>query len=322
MVIEEAERMSKEEPILVAIHCLVYNHEPYLRQCLDGFVMQKTNFRYVAVVHDDASTDNSAAIIREYAEKYPDIIKPIFETENQWSKHDGSLDRIMNAAIDATEAKYVAICEGDDYWTDSYKLQKQVDFMEIHPDFSMCCHGADVLNETSRVVDCACEKMSAREYFPDDVFPTWQIPTASIVYRKTEVDAYTLRNADAFTVGDVILILKCIHVGRVWGFADHMSVYRMNPGGVTSQVGTWNDKLKLCKHYEALMLNFPRIDTDYCHRFIAMINYTNFRQSKEYKTKMKSLWIAIKNKPTYVIWKLLKLKPKPRNDLFYRNYRC
>ena len=66
--------MSKEQPILVAIHCLVYNHEPYLRECLDGFVMQKTNFRFVAIVHEDASKDNSAAVIREYEAKYPDII--------------------------------------------------------------------------------------------------------------------------------------------------------------------------------------------------------------------------------------------------------
>ena len=138
--------MSKEEPILVAIHCLVYNHELYLRQCLDGFVMQKTNFRFVAVVHDDVSTDKSADIIREYAEKYPDIIKPIFETENQWSKHDGSIDRVMHDVIDELGTKYVAMCEGDDYWTDSYKLQKQVDFLEEHPDYSLCCHGYSILN--------------------------------------------------------------------------------------------------------------------------------------------------------------------------------
>ncbi len=117
--------MKQEEPILVAIHCLVYNHEPYLRDCFEGFVMQKTNFRFVAIVHEDCSTDHSADIIREYEAKYPDIFRPIYETENQYSKHDSSLGRVMNAAIDATGAKYVAICEGDDYWTDPYKLQKQ-----------------------------------------------------------------------------------------------------------------------------------------------------------------------------------------------------
>lgn len=122
--------------VLVSIKCLVYNHQPYLRRCLDGFVMQKTNFAFEAIVHDDASTDGSAAIIREYAEKYPNIIRPIYETENQYSKKDGSLRRIMNAAIHPN-TKYIALCEGDDYWTDPLKLQKQVDFLEIHPNYGM-----------------------------------------------------------------------------------------------------------------------------------------------------------------------------------------
>lgn len=314
--------MSKEQPILVAIHCLVYNHEPYLRDCLNGFVMQKTDFRFVAIVHDDKSTDNSAAIIREYAERYPDIIKPIFEKENQWSKHDGSLERIMNEAIAATGAKYVAMCEGDDYWTDPYKLQKQVDFLESHPDFSMCCHGADVKNETNRFIDCACERMTTREYFPDDAFPTWQIPTASIIYRRHNVEAYPINEEDKFVAGDVVLILKCMHVGRVWGMAEHMSVYRMNQGGATSHVNSWNDKLRLCKHYEALMANFPRLNADYCHRYIAMVHYTNFRKSADIGAKVKSLWIAIKNNPSYVLRKVLRIKARPRQDLFYRQYGC
>lgn len=119
---------------LVTIRCLVYNHEPYLRQCLDGFVMQKTNFPFEAIVHDDASIDRSAEIIREYVEKYPDIIKPIFETENQYSKRDGSLRRIMNSHM---RGKYIAMCEGDDYWTDPFKLQKQVDFLELNSEYGL-----------------------------------------------------------------------------------------------------------------------------------------------------------------------------------------
>ena len=105
---------------IVSIQCTVYNHEPYLRQCLEGFVMQKTNFAFEAIVHDDASTDKSAEIIREYAEKYPDIIKPIYEEENQYSKKQpGLIGRIMTAAM-SPSSKYIAICEGDDYWTDSH----------------------------------------------------------------------------------------------------------------------------------------------------------------------------------------------------------
>ena len=98
-----------EREVIVTIRGIPYNHEPYIRQAIEGFVMQKTDFRFEAIVHDDASTDKTAEIIKEYAEKYPDIIKPIYETENQYSKHDGSLRRIMN---NATRGKYVAFCEG------------------------------------------------------------------------------------------------------------------------------------------------------------------------------------------------------------------
>lgn len=122
---------------LVAIRCTTYNQEPYIRETLEGFVMQKTEFPFVAIVHDDASTDTTPDIIREYAEKYPDIIKPIFETENQHSKKDGSLRRIMNEATEATGAEFTAFCEGDDYWIDPLKLQKQVSFLQNNLDYGM-----------------------------------------------------------------------------------------------------------------------------------------------------------------------------------------
>lgn len=305
------------EKVLVSVQCLVYNHASYLRQCLDGFVMQKTSFKYEVIVHDDASTDGSSDIIREYAQKFPNIFKVIIQHQNVYSK---GISPTKKYVLPLCTGKYIAMCEGDDYWTDPYKLQKQVDFLESHPDYSMCCHGADVLNETLREVDCACEHMTTREYFPDDAFPTWQIPTASIVYKKKEVDTYTLKNADSFMAGDVVLILKCMHVGRVWGMSEHMSVYRMNQGGATSQSLDMNGQLRLCRHYQALIQNFPKINTDYCHRYIAMTHYTNFRQSKKFIIKIMSLWMAIKNKPSYVIRKLLKINVSPRNDLFYQYY--
>jgi len=140
---------SEGEKPLVVIRCITYNHEPYIRDALEGFVMQKTDFPFVAIVHDDASTDGTAAIIREYAEKYPDIIKPIYETENQYSKRDGSLGRIMNKACEETGAKYIAFCEGDDYWIDPLKLQKQVDFLESHPDYGMVYSDFNILDQTT-----------------------------------------------------------------------------------------------------------------------------------------------------------------------------
>ena len=172
--------------VFVSIRCIAYNQEPYIRQCLDGFVMQNTDFRFEAIVHDDASTDGTAAIIREYAEKYPDIIKPIFETENQFSKKDGSLGRIMS---EACKGKYVAFCEGDDYWTDPLKLQKQVDFLEGHEEYSMCCTGF-----TQTFGGNESEK-SPMVFDLDDITiehlikGQW-IGTATVVYRKELLDDY------------------------------------------------------------------------------------------------------------------------------------
>ena len=108
-----------EDGIVVSVYCLAYNHEQYIRDALEGFVRQKTNFRYEVLVHDDASTDNTPAIIREYAQKYPDIIKPIFQTENQYSKGVKILPEIIHPK---SSGRYIAFCEGDDYWCDENKL--------------------------------------------------------------------------------------------------------------------------------------------------------------------------------------------------------
>lgn len=121
----------------VSIYCKVYNHEKYLRSALDGFVNQKTNFKYEVFVHDDASTDKSAEIILEYAEKYPKIIKPIIQKENQYSKRVRIFRDIIHPRM---TGEYIASCEGDDYWCDNEKLQKQVDFLDSHKDYIACTH--------------------------------------------------------------------------------------------------------------------------------------------------------------------------------------
>lgn len=127
---------------MVSICCITYNHEPYIRDCLEGFLMQKTNFPFEVLIHDDASTDHTADIIREYEAKYPDIIKPICQTENQWSKGRGPLRDFL---LPMVSGKYIALCEGDDYWVDPRKLQKQFDFMECHPGYSVCATGFEML---------------------------------------------------------------------------------------------------------------------------------------------------------------------------------
>ena len=215
----------------VAIDCLVYNHEPYLRDCLEGFVMQQTDFPFVAIVHDDASTDHSADIIREYAAKYPDIIHPIYETENQWSKSDGSLTKIMDAAIDATGAKYIAMCEGDDYWTDPLKLQKQVDFLEEHSEYSLCFHSCKTLMiDTDKMRDeFLVEDMSGES----SIYQLAQgnyIHTLSVVYRKYNGVHSKRKSLGPCMPGDYVLWMLLAEHGKIWKFKESMGVYRYGCG--------------------------------------------------------------------------------------------
>lgn len=247
--------MKQEEPILVAIRCTVYNHEPYLRDCLDGFVMQKTNFRFVAVVHDDCSTDNSVAIIREYAEKYPDIIKPIYETENQYSKYDGSLGRIMNAAIDATGAKYIALCEGDDYWTDPYKLQKQVDFMEAHLKYVACFHNSRVFNGYRFGLFNSLNE----SHYPsteDIIMRRWFISTQSLMYRNIKI-VYP-QWTQGVVNGDYLLELMLAKKGKFYYMDDIMSVYRVQGQGISAVMNQNKPKM-----YEGLIYLLSHMKEEY-----------------------------------------------------------
>lgn len=131
--------------IMVSIDVLVYKQESYLRKCLDSLVCQKTDFKFEILVHDDASPDNSPSIIKEYEEKYPELIVPIYQIENQYSKR---VNMSWTYQFPRARGKYIAFCEGDDYWIDENKLQKQFDIMEAHPECVMCTHMVQAVDET------------------------------------------------------------------------------------------------------------------------------------------------------------------------------
>ena len=126
-----------KEDIMVSVFCLTYNQEKYIRQCLDGILNQDCPFKYEVFVHDDASTDGTADIVREYAERYPNLIIPIIQTENQYSK---GVSALKDFVLPKIHGKYIAQCEGDDYWIDSEKLKKQVNVLENNIDCQLCLH--------------------------------------------------------------------------------------------------------------------------------------------------------------------------------------
>ena len=288
--------INQEKP-LVAIHCLVYNHEPYLRDCFEGFVMQKTNFRFVAIVHEDCSTDNSAAIIREYEAKYPDIFRPIYETENQYSKPDGSLGRIMNAAIDATGAKYIAMCEGDDYWTDPYKLKKQVDFLESHPDYSLCFtnsmvrfpdHEEIAINhvwDTYTIEDIINTNALNTGERGDKIVPCAH--TSSVMYRRQE--CWSPRWMKKCFIGDEPLFIAMAQYGKAKFINEPMTVYRAGVGVSSKgyqEIKDWSNRVTM---YHAINEGLEFKYKNLINPIIAKFEYKIFRRMWKTGQKLKAL---------------------------------
>lgn len=224
----------------VAIHCMTYNQGRFLSKCLDGFVCQKTDFPFVAIVHDDASTDNTAKVLKRYAEKYPDIIKPVYDKINRYSER--SLLNIMRLIIKAYNPKYVAICEGDDYWIDPNKLQKQVIYMDNNPDCSLC-HG-DVLIYEDKNKNIKGHKgimfnysnihleRTSKDLFWEILNNRYAFQPLTFMYR---VSAYNKieDNNKYFMMADMPLILDLSKQGHIKYFTNILGVYNHNVGSAT-----------------------------------------------------------------------------------------
>lgn len=228
-------KMRKEmEEILVSICCITFNQEAYIRDALEGFVNQKTNFKYEVLLHDDASTDRTAEIIREYQERYPDMIKPILQTQNQYSLGLTNVSGTWNFPRAVKNgSKYIAMCEGDDYWTDEHKLQRQVDYMEMNPDCSLCFHSAQVEVQGSAVTERMMRPYKTTRIVTAEemIDKTSGYATASLMFRTDMVkelpDFYN--NAP---IADIPLQLLAANRGYGYYIDEPMAVYRL--GGAAS----------------------------------------------------------------------------------------
>ena len=216
--------------VAVSVVCNVYNHGPYLRDALEGFVTQKTTFPFEVLIHDDASTDESAEIIREYEEKYPELIFPIYQTENQYSR---KVPINMTYQIPRIRGKYVAVCEGDDYWTDPEKLQKQVDFLDAHGDYTLCACSTVWLNMASGAKLNKCQTDVDRDVSLEEIINEKNgrvFQYATIVVR-SELFCQRPDWMSHFGVGDTPLMIRAASSGKIRMLADVMAVYRFQAEG-------------------------------------------------------------------------------------------
>ena len=218
--------MEDKEP-LVSICCITYNHENYIRDAIEGFLIQNTSFPFEIIIHDDASTDNTANIIEEYANKYPDLFVTILQSENQWSKGGGSM--YARFVYPRARGKYIALCEGDDYWTDPLKLQKQVEFLESNREYSLSFHNSRYIYHTDRNIENV--KILNKDYSADEVYIKWTIPTASMVFKASCIKYELLKNSNVYN-GDLIIVLLAAQNGKLRGMQDEMSVYNIHEASI------------------------------------------------------------------------------------------
>lgn len=251
-------------PPLVSVCCITYNHESFISDAIEGFLMQDTDFPFEIIIHDDASTDKTAAILKKYADQYPKIIKPIFQEGNQYSK---GVRRILATFIlPIAKGKYIALCEGDDYWTDPLKLQKQGQFLEDNADYSLCFH---------RAIKVDKEKKELIGFWPEgnkikqrtnlsDILERNYISTQTVLYRNRlfTIDEY-LKVGSGLCFGEWPLHVLNAMKGDIFFFEEAMSVYRVTHTGASHSTSPKDLFDSVIKFYGRIL---PLVDQKYTRK--------------------------------------------------------
>jgi glycosyltransferase involved in cell wall biosynthesis len=230
---------------LVSICCVTYNHENFISQCLDGFVMQQTTFPFEILIHEDASTDNTANIIKEYETQYPHLFRCVYQTINQFAIQN----TLINILFPMAKGKYIAMCEGDDYWTDPLKLQKQVDFLELNPEYSVCHHACKIFNEENQQFSAPDFTDIPLQYDIEFLSKRNTIGTLTVMYRnQLSLPLWFSK----LNYGDYPQHLFHALFGKIKYFTDEMAVYRRHKLSVTGSFNSIEGSLFLIKSLEIL----------------------------------------------------------------------
>ena len=241
------------EIIMVSVICKTFNHERYIRKCLDSLVRQKTKFNYEIIVHDDASSDGTADIIKEFEKRFPDKIVAIYQKENQHSQKINSTKKFI---FPICRGKYIAICEGDDFWVDDNKLQKQVDFLESHDDYVLCGHSAYYANEDSSLVQNEFFNYGngSRTLSTEEIISGWVMSTNSLVFRFSALKEYPVPYKGKARNGDYALMTYLALQGKVYFIDELMSAYRRTSIGSVNWIWRYNLELQIKDYTEFINL--------------------------------------------------------------------
>jgi len=241
---------------LVCTRHMTYNHEKYIRDCIEGVLMQKTTFPVRVCIHDDASTDMTDEIIREYQGKYPNLIWAFHQKENTY-RHPNRVEMRAKFMSWSDDAKYNALCEGDDYWTDDLKLQKQILYMEENLGCAITAHNCELIFQ-----DVKEHRVFSREnvgiFELKDVLSNHFIPTNSIVYRVWPKKIINQKNSNNKNLlgSDRLLAMLCLLNGYGYMFPEKMGIKRKNPTGITQiRKFTRNEKILHEKALFGIVLN-------------------------------------------------------------------
>ena len=307
--------MEKEKNIKVSIICTAYNHERYIGQALDGMLMQKTDFDYDIWINDDASTDNTAYIIKKYEEKFPDKIHAIYQEKNIYSTGVNP----SNILIEKANGEYIAFCEGDDFWTDINKLQKQVEYMDAHDECALCAHAGYYTYENG-VIKKQIFKISDKEcdISTEEVLSSWLYPTASIMYRQSMRTNLFIPFRGNSVSGDFCLSVYMALKGKIHYFPEPMCAYRQMSVSSLS-LSQSKDSKGAIKRFQSMSELYERINTysEYRYNILLMklINEMRFNKAivsgnmKDMKNNelylksniLKKCYLSLKTRFTFVI---------------------
>ena len=295
---------------LVSIVCDTYNHAPYVRDALDGFLAQETSFPFEIIVHDDASTDGTAEILRAYEREHPELFHCVFRTENIYSRDPKILEHYV---FPLARGKYIAICEGDDYWTNPRKLQTQIDYMEAHPECTLCVTCAEMVNPEQGHIGWV------KPYETDCDIPMDAlirggggiVATASIVTR-THLAQNRAPFCDMADVDDAVLQLWFGANGTTHYFAEPMCAYRYEvPGSWTKTFFESNREARI-RHHEGMIRALNAFDEMFEGKWHDAVDFCVTHQQKFEVLRLKNDVKSLLKPPYRAHYKQLPLKRRIR----------